>query len=83
MAWWLSTFEDEIQALLLLSSLLDSWDNLVVVVSSFVSDTNTLKFDDIFGVLPSKEMQRKSTGETSSTALRVETRGRQKERGKN
>ena len=54
-----------------------------MVVSNFVSGTNTLKFDDVVGVLLSEEMQRKSTGKTSSTALTVETRGRQKERGKN
>ena len=54
-----------------------------MAVSNSVSGTNTLKFDDVVGVLLSKEMQRKSAGETSSTALTVETRGRQKKRGKN
>ena len=50
-----------------------------MVVSNSVFGANTLKFDDVVGVLLSKEMQRKSTGETSSTALTVETRGRREE----
>ena len=54
-----------------------------MVVSNFIAVTNTLKFDDVVGVLLSKEMQRKSACETSSTALTMNTRGRQKERGKN
>ena len=54
-----------------------------MAVSNSISSTNTLKFDDVVGVLISEEMRRKSTGETSSTALTVETRGRQKERSKN
>ena len=70
------TFDDEVRALLILSSLSDSWDSLVMTVSNSISGTNTLKFDDVVGVLISEEMQRKSTGETSSTALTVKTKGR-------
>ena len=55
-------FEDEIRALLILSSLRDGWDNLVMVVSNSISTTNTLKFDDIVGVHLRKEMRQKSTG---------------------
>ena len=76
-------FEDEVRTLLILSSFSDSWDNLVMAVSNSICGTNVLKFDDVVGVLLSEEMQRKSTGETSNTALSVETRGRQKEIGKN
>ena len=76
------TFEDEVRALLILSSLPDSCDSLVMDLSNCISGTNTLKFDDVVGVLLSEEMRRKSTGKTSSTALTVETRGRQKERSK-
>lgn len=53
-----------------------------MVVSDFVSGSNTLKFDDVVGVILSEEMHRKSTGETSVNALIVVTRGRQKGRGK-
>ena len=53
-----------------------------MVVSNFVPSLNTLKFDDVVGVILSEEMRRKSTGETSGNALTMESRGRQKERGK-
>jgi hypothetical protein len=53
-----------------------------MVVSNFVSGSNTLKFDDFVGVILSEEMRQKSTGETSGNALNMENRGRQKDRGK-
>ena len=39
--------------------------------------------DDVVGVILSKEMERKSIGETSSSALSIENRGRPRESGKN
>jgi hypothetical protein len=75
-------FDDEFRALLILCSLPESWNGLVMVVSNSVSSSNTFKFDDVFGVILSEEMQRKSTGETSGNALNMENRGRQKDRGK-
>jgi hypothetical protein len=53
-----------------------------MVVSYFVSGSNTLKFDDVVGVILSEEMRRKNKGETSGNALNMENRGRQKDRGK-
>ena len=53
-----------------------------MVVSNYVSSSNTLKFDDVVGVTLSEEMRRKSTGETSGNALTMESRGRQRERGR-
>jgi len=50
------SFDDEIKALLILCSLPERWNNLVMVVSNFVSSSNTLKFDDVVGVILSKEM---------------------------
>ena len=44
------------------------------------SGSNTLNFDDVVGVILSKEMQRKSTGGTSGYVLTMESRGRQNER---
>jgi hypothetical protein len=41
---------------LILCSLLESWNDLVMVVSNSVSGSNTLKFDDVFGVILSEEM---------------------------
>jgi hypothetical protein len=53
-----------------------------VAVYKSVSGSNTLKFDDVVGVILSEEMRRKNTGETSGNALNMENRGRQKDRGK-
>jgi hypothetical protein len=75
-------FDDEVRALLILCSLPERWNGLVMAVSNFVSGSNTLKFDDVVGVILSEEMRRKSTGETSGNALNMENRGRQKDRGK-
>ena len=49
-------FDDKFKALLILCSLPESWDVLVKVVSNFVSGSNTLKFDDVVGVILSEEM---------------------------
>jgi hypothetical protein len=53
-----------------------------MVVSNSVFGSNTLKFDDVLGVILSEEMRWKSIGETSGNALNMENRGRQKDRGK-
>ena len=75
-------FDDEVRALLILCSLPKSWNDLVIVVSNFFAISNTLKFDDVVGVILSEEMRRKSTGETLGNALNTENRRRQKDRGK-
>jgi hypothetical protein len=49
-------FDDEFRALLILCSLPESWNGLVMVVSNSVSGSNTLKFDDVVGVILSEEM---------------------------
>jgi hypothetical protein len=53
-----------------------------MAVSNSISSSNTLKFDDVVGVILSEEMQRKSTGETLGNALNMENRRGQKDRGK-
>jgi hypothetical protein len=75
-------FDDEVRDLLILRSFPKSWNFLVMAVSNSASNSNTLKFDDVIGVIPSEEMRWKNTSETSSNALTVENRGRQRERGK-
>jgi hypothetical protein len=50
-------FDDEVRALLILCSFLESWNNLVMVVSNSFSGSNTLKFDDVVGVILSEEMR--------------------------
>jgi mannose-6-phosphate isomerase class I len=44
-------FDDEVRALLILCSLLEIWNGLVMVVSNSFSGSNTLKFDDVVGVI--------------------------------
>ena len=76
-------FDDEVRALLILCSLPESWNSLVMAVSNSVPSSNTLKFDDVVSVILSKEMRRKSTSETSGNELTMESRGRQNKRGRN
>jgi hypothetical protein len=75
-------FDDEVRALLILCSFPESWNSLVMAVSNSISGSNTLKFDDVVGVILSEEMRWKNTSETLGNALNMENRGRQKDRGK-
>jgi len=43
-----------------------------MVVSNYVSGSNTSKFDDVIGVILNKEMWWKWIGETSINALNVD-----------
>jgi hypothetical protein len=47
-------FDDEVRALLILCSLPERWNGLVMTVSNSVSGSNTLKFDDVVGVILSE-----------------------------
>jgi hypothetical protein len=53
-------FDDEVRAFVILCSLLESWNNLVMAISNYVSGSNTLKFDDVVGVILSEEMRWKA-----------------------
>ena len=77
-------FDDEVKALLLLSSLPNSWNGLVVSVSNS-SESLVLKFDDVAGFILREEARRISLGEDSSfgLVLNAEERGRKLNRGKN
>jgi hypothetical protein len=75
-------FDDEVMTLLILCSLPESWNDLVIAVNNSVSSSNTLKFDDVVGVILSEEMRQKNKGETSDNVLNMENMGRQKDRGK-
>ncbi|KAK2989776.1 hypothetical protein RJ640_029930 [Escallonia rubra] len=77
-------FDDKIRALLFLCSLPDSWNNLVTTVSnSTISGTLTL--NDVVSSVMNDEMRRKTIGDgiSSSTALSVESRGRQNNKENN
>ncbi|KAE8673187.1 hypothetical protein F3Y22_tig00111807pilonHSYRG00005 [Hibiscus syriacus] len=76
-------FDDEVRALILLSSLPNSWNATVIAVSSS-SGNNKLKFDDVQDLVLSKEIRRRELGEAStSSALHTESRGRTSERNSN
>ncbi|KAL5831285.1 hypothetical protein ACOSQ4_016639 [Xanthoceras sorbifolium] len=73
-------FDEEVRALILLSSLPDSWNATVTAVSSS-SGNNKLKFDDVRDLVLSEEIRRRESGEaSSSSALQTESRGRTSER---
>ena len=76
-------FKDEIRALILLSSMPEAWDGIVMAVSNSCGIV-TLKFDDVLGVLISEEALRKSSGsvKTSVSVLSVDRRGRSRNRDK-
>jgi hypothetical protein len=50
-------FYDEVRALLILCSLLEISNGMVMAISNSVSGSNTLKFDDVVGVILSEEMR--------------------------
>ena len=71
-------FEDEVRALSILCSLLDSWNSFVMVISNSCSNV-LLVFDDVVGTTFSGDMRRKYIGESSNATFIVETRGRSRE----
>ena len=44
-------FDDEVRALLIVCSLPESWNSLVMAVSNSVPSSSTLKFDDVVSVI--------------------------------
>ena len=64
-----ANFDDEVRALLILCSLPTRWNSLVMDVTNSVASSNTLKFDDVVGVILSEEMRRKIICETSGNLL--------------
>lgn len=79
-------FEDEVKALILLSSLPDSWAATVTAVSSSARE-NTLKLSDIRDLILSEDVRKRDSGEFSShvpnSALNTEGRGRTTQKGQN
>ena len=53
-------FDDEVRDNLILFSFSESYNGLVMAISNSVSGSNTFKFDNVVGVIISKEMQRKA-----------------------
>ncbi|KAM0059033.1 putative RNA-directed DNA polymerase [Helianthus debilis subsp. tardiflorus] len=77
-------FDDEVQAVLLLSSLPESWPSTVTAVSS-ASGTTKLTFEGIRDLIINEDIRRRNNNETSSSSslLHTESRGRRNDRGTN
>ncbi|WVZ00646.1 hypothetical protein V8G54_026715 [Vigna mungo] len=76
-------FDNEVRALILLSSLPESWNAIVTAVSSS-SGSNKLKFDDVRDLILSEEIQRKEgliLRITVVSVLHTESRGRSSNKG--
>jgi len=73
------TFDDEVKALILLSSLLESLSATITIVSNSTSNSQ-LNLDNIRDLIISDIVRRKILGESfssnSGSALSIETRGR-------
>ena len=69
------TFDDELQALLLLSSLPESWETLVVTVSNSAPD-GVVTVSQVTSSMLNEETRRKSSGSSHFEALVMENRGR-------
>ncbi|GJT13697.1 retrovirus-related pol polyprotein from transposon TNT 1-94 [Tanacetum coccineum] len=81
LSWLMSVdikFDVEVQALLLLFSLPESWSDTVTAVSSSTKSTK-LKFDNICDLLIGEDIRRKTSGEYSNSLLsKTEGRSRTK-----
>ena len=64
-------FEDEIKALILMSSLPESWDTVVAAISSS-RGSEKLKFDEICDVVLSESIRKREVGDSSGSALSVD-----------
>ena len=73
-------FDEEIRALLILCSLPERWNGLVMAMSNSIPRFGTLKYDNVIGVILNEETCRKSSGGyTLGSALNAQSRGRMNE----
>ena len=75
-------FEYEIKALILMSSLSESWDTVVVVISSS-RGSEKLKFNEVRDLVLSGSIRKREIKDLSGGALSVDQRGRNKSKGPN
>nr|GEY85766.1 retrovirus-related Pol polyprotein from transposon TNT 1-94 [Tanacetum cinerariifolium] len=68
-------FDDEVQALLLLSSLPESWSGTVTSISGS-TETTKPKFDNIHDLILREDIRRKTSGEYSNSLLSAKDKGR-------
>ena len=75
------TLDDEIRAIFLMCSMPDSWENLIVAMSTSAA-IGTLNFDDVSSSLMNEELQRKSVAKNQGgEVLALADRGRRIDRG--
>ena len=68
-------FGEEIRALLILCSLLESWNGLVMAMSNYVLGSSTLKYDDVISFILNEETHKKSlSGSTSRSAFNAQAK---------
>lgn len=67
---------------MILCSLPNSWDILVMVVCNSIFRSGTLNFDDMVGVILNEEICKKTIGESLGNSLVVENNRILNERGK-
>ena len=48
-------FDEEMRAILIFCSLHENWNGLVMAMSNYISGSNTLKYDDMIGVILSEK----------------------------
>ena len=77
-------FDDEIRALIILASLLNSWEVMRMTVSN-CTGKEKLKYNDIRDLILDEKICRRDAGETSGSgsALNLKTRGRGNDRNSN
>ena len=74
--------DDEIRAILLMCSMPNSWENLIVAMITS-KNIGTLKFDDVSNSLMKEELRRKSIAEKQGgVALALADRGRKMDQGR-
>ena len=77
-------FDDKIRALIVLTSLPNSWEAMRMTVSNSTGKEK-LKYNDIRDLILAEEIRRRDAGETSrsGSTLNLETRGRDNSRNSN
>nr|KYP34101.1 Retrovirus-related Pol polyprotein from transposon TNT 1-94 [Cajanus cajan] len=73
-------FDDEVQAVLLLSSLPNNWSGIVTIVAS-TSRTTKLTFEGIRDLILGEDVRRRNTTKSVGFLLRTYGRGSRHERG--
>ena len=76
-------FDDEICTIILLASLSNSWEPMRAAITNSIGNA-TLKFIDVRNAILAEEVQKKDSGEASSSnsTLNVDGRGRSSDRNK-